>query len=60
MMDGSPKYDPYISVSDIEVWLNVSYRTAQRRLVELRRDLGLPSKERIRRSVALSYFEVSF
>ena len=58
MEDSPKKYDPYVSISDIEVWLNVSYRTAIRRMKELRNDLGLSYRKKVRRSVALSYFDV--
>ena len=50
------KYDPYATVSDIEVMLNTSYRSAQRRLSEMRKALSVSSKHRFRLSEVREYF----
>lgn len=51
-------YDPTVRVADIEVWLNVSYGTAKRRLQEMRRALGLGSRERVTKEQAKNFFRV--
>lgn len=50
------KYDPQGSVSDIEVLLNCSHRTAVRRYREMMEHLGIGKWQRVKRSVIYEYF----
>lgn len=51
-------YDPTVRVGDIAGWLNVSYGTAKRRLQEMRRTLGMGSRDVVTKQQAMSFFMV--
>lgn len=49
-------YDPTITITDIEIWMNCSHRTAVRLMGKMKADLELPKYIRPVRSVARRYF----
>lgn len=50
------RYDPTITITDIEVWMNCSHRSAVRLMGRMKADLELPKYIRPVRSVARRYF----
>lgn len=55
-MPEQKKYMRWGSISDIEVLLNVSYRTATRRMQDLKRDLNIPKWKRPTQEQIKQYF----
>ena len=51
-------YEEKATVTDIEVWLNVSNRTARRRMAEAKIKLGIPKYEKPTREMLKRYFRI--
>lgn len=50
------KYTPYATISDIEVMMNVSYRTATRLMARMKQDLGIEKWKRPTMDQVKAYF----
>ena len=51
-------YEPTITVAEIENWLNCSYRTACRRMAQMKKDLHIGRYEKPLRTIAKRYFRI--
>lgn len=54
--ENSRYYDPYATITDIEVMLHVSYRTAARRMAEMKKALGIDRWKRPTKRQIKAYF----
>lgn len=50
------RYTPYATISDIEVMMNVSYRTATRLMARMKQDLGIEKWKRPTMDQVKAYF----